>query len=178
MDINLVLLDTIRDRLEAEFNATVALWAPRYEVEPFTIDRFDNDSTQYVEARIDLETLQTGEETIFPLMFCYLISAEDTRDEKFSTFSGDVVVGVDMVFGVESGSEGEQMFAGHRRLERMAMLAETSLLAVFNTDWYESGSAPLEYNGEITFEKSPIINGGPGYLKALNARLTFGINGQ
>lgn len=179
MDINLVLLDTVRSRLAAVFNDTIAQWAPRYEVEPFEIDRFDNDSVQYVEAQLDLETLRTGAETVFPVMFCYLISAQDTRDEKFSTFSGDVVLGLDVVFSSEVIRDGEQDFAGARRLERLAMLTETVLVECFNGDgWHESGSYPLEYNGEITFEKSPITPGGHGYLKTLTARLTFGINGQ
>lgn len=178
MDINLVLLDTVRNRLADEFNSQVSLIASRYGIEAFSIDRFDVHSSQYCEARIDIEAFEFGADVPMPLMFCYLITAEQTNETKFTTFSGDVILGMDIMFSVPTPEEGEQPYAGWRQLEGMAMCAEAALLECFNAAWAESCSYPLEYNGEIAFEKSPIVSGGQNYRKVLSARLTWGIHGQ
>lgn len=149
------------------FNPTLMAICDDYEISPFSID-FSDNSKNFFAAYYNAKDLSETSSFRFPIVCLYTIKSQNTNENKFVTFSGSVMIGIDtyLSFGKSSALADT---------ESLADAVEATYYKLFNSEsnqsFYQTGG--VIYNGDLLIQRGPVAKGGSNWLQLMQSRLTF-----
>jgi hypothetical protein len=166
--------DTIVTLLADEtvgFNATLATIAQSYNVKPFSLD-FTGNSRNFFQGYytakdlVESTNLKKG-----PFACLYTIKSQNTNDQKFVTFSGSVLVGIDTYITFPQS-------AALSNTDDLTDAVEATYYTMFNSAANYSFYGDVQYNGDLLATRGPVAMGLPNWVQLMQCRVSFDLLAQ
>lgn len=127
-------------------------------------------SKQFMQAYLSPDEVKDSQLTGYakPVVALYTSVSENTNDEKFRIFSGNITAHVDIYYKSRQGAPVDD-------LEKVFNSIKAAVLNVFNQRdviW----SSSLAYNGEFSCNPDPIELYGDGYVGRVPFEIVFEVN--
>ena len=162
--------DAVRLKLSdsaSGFNPVFASVAPTYGVNAFTVD-FSERSPQFFQAFVHPDEIDESTPSKYPLMCLYTLRCVNRNEQKFSLFSGDVLIGIDVHLTWRNARVLPDF-------ESLADAVEEAVITLFNDDALITPPS-VAYNGGISLDRSTVTMAGEHWRKTLSFRLAFEVH--
>lgn len=158
-----VVLARLADSTQG-FNVHLAAAAASYGISGFTIDWAPGSKNFFV-GQYSAEEILGSSAVRLPAMTLFTVSSVNRNRQKFQTFSGDVVLGLDFWLA----------WRGQNTVntESLADAVEEAMYACLNSGEWNAVNGPVCWNGEIQLTRRPVNAGAQGWIQALTFRAPF-----
>lgn len=123
---------------------------------------FSIGSTNFFRANITPELLDQNEVMTIPFMTVYSRNSRNANYEKFQTFSGPIVLGINLFTSWDASDP-------YTDIETWGDVYEEALFGAFNAptnaSWAQIADDRLVYNGDLQIDRGPIMRGGESVLQ-------------
>lgn len=152
------------------FNPTLAIICQTYGIPAFTLDftAKGNFFQGYYSAKDLVETtpLKKG-----PIVCMYTMKSQNMNDQKFVTFSGSIMFGIDTYVTFPQSS-------ALQNTEDLVDAVEATYYSVFNSAANYSFYGDVQYNGDLLVTRGPLAKGLPNWVQLVQSRLTVDLIAQ
>jgi hypothetical protein len=152
------------------FNVNLQAVAPDYDIRPFTIDWSEN-SKQFFQGFLTPDDLDDTTASRYPMVMLFAINSANQNLQKFTLFSGVVVIGLDFHLSWRAGN-------ALKNFEDLSDAVEDAVYTTLNGTDFQAWGAPLAYNGEVQMQKRPLEMAGEHWRQTISFRLTFQVDTQ
>ena len=156
------------DGLNARFAAIASAYGIN-DPSKYSID-FATGSKQFFQGFLGPDDIESTTPLKYPLVCLYSAGSSNQNLQKFTRFSGVVTIGLDIHVTWRKSS-------AMQSFEDLGDAFEDSVIGLLNDPtWAASYGAPIAYNGEISFQKTPLVLEGENWRQSLLFRLIFQVD--
>jgi hypothetical protein len=160
--------DTVTALLSSEtvgFNPTLAALCTQFQVPTFSID-FIAKTKNFIQGWFAAKDVIATSTLKLPLMCFYGIKSQNQNTQKFTTFSGSVMMGLDTYISFPSSQ-------APNTADNIVDAVEGTLYTVFDSPANYSYYGDVQFNGDLLVKRGPISMGGSNWIQPVFAGLTF-----